>query len=153
MRSVLLFDDAAAAFLLVLAVVTVPLLSQNFQSEVAPLAAKAVGRRAQADDRLARIEIRFKVFHFIRGRRAESRGDNHQVGLCQRRHAGQTLLIVGVDVLAFRIKRKEYFAIVAVLLTQDLGQHRQRFFRAVLFVTADQHHGLALARAVLACKL
>src|SRR5262249_40128615 len=110
---------------------------------------EGVSRGAQADHRLARLDVIDDVLHLLVGQVAEAREDDHQVGGLQRLQAGDVLLVVRVD-RAVRIDGEQDGALETVMFGQDLGQLRQRLLGAVLLVAADQDDVLAFARPVAA---
>ena len=133
-------------------VVSNPLLAENPQTKVAPLAAEPMSRRAETDDRLAGIDELFNVLHAL-GRCTEPRKDDHQIGIIEFLQPRKIILIVGVDVALLRMQREQHGAVKAVMLAQNLGQHGHRFFRAVFLVAGNQHDFLAFARSVLSREL
>ena len=105
-----------------------------------------VRRRAQAQDRLARIHELVDVLHVAVRQFAEPRGDDHHVGGLQGLQAGDVVLVQRIDRPVRRVDGEQHGTLEAVVDGQDLAQHRQGFLGTVLLVAADQHDVLALAR-------
>ena len=110
-------------------------------------------RRAQADDRPARLDIVGEVLHLLVGQIAESREEHHQVGRWQALpDPGILSSPVGVDRAVGRIDGEQHRTLEAMALGEDLGQLRQRLFGAVFLVAADQHDVLPFARPIAAVE-
>ena len=113
---------------------------------------EGVGGRADADDRLARLDVFDDVPHLLVGQIAEPREDNHQVGRFEGLQAGNVVQVFGVDRAGGRIDGKQHGTLEPVPLGEDLAQLRQGFLGAILLVAGDQHDVLSLARPVVAVE-
>jgi len=145
-------NNAAGAFHRVLTVVIDPALAQNLQAEVRPfeitghcVTSEGVGGGANADDRLAGIEVFCKPRELVVGQLPEASADDQQVRGVQRPGAGDVVLEVRVDVAAVRIDRKEHRRLEAMLLAEDLRQHRHRLLGAIQLIACDENDRFAFA--------
>jgi len=148
------FEDTARAFLLVRAVMGHPFLTENLKAELRPFeiaslcsAGERMCRRADADDRFARIQIAREGGKLRLGKLAEARADDHEIRIVEHLGAANVLLVVRVDVARLFIRGEEHDAIEAMRLRQDFCEHRHRLLRAILFIARDQHDGFSFASA------
>ena len=144
-RAIGLHHNAASAFFFVRAMVADPLLAEDFQTELAPLevarfgtAGKGVRGGAETDDRLARIQELGEVRQTRVRKLAEARADDEQIRICEHLRTTDVLLIVRVDVARLFVRGEKHDAIEAVLLGQNLRQHRHALFCAVFLVTGHE---------------
>jgi hypothetical protein len=113
------------------------------------LAVERVRGGAQPHHRLAGFEVRRDVLQLVVRQREEPREDDKQVRVLQRFETGH--VVDGrVDSAVFRVHREQHGAFEPVVLRQNLGELRDRFFGAVLLIAAEQHDVLALPDAVAA---
>ena len=82
---------------------------------------------------------------------AESREDDHQISGIQRLQPGDIAPVVRADFAGLLIDRKQHRTLEPVPCREQLRQHRQAFFRAIFFITADKYDALAFARPLTAC--
>ena len=118
-----------------------PLAEPNLVPELS-FAVKRVCRSTNADDRLSRVhefrqERRFAIDGF-----SETRANDHQVSGLERSESFQSSLVVWVDVLSIVGPSEHDGAVEAMLLAQNFGQHRHRFFGPILFVARHQNASL-----------
>ena len=163
----LVVDDAARALELVSSVMIDPGLAQHLLAEAAGplLAAEAVfrvgagriarvvermGRCAQAEDRLARVDKIGDVLHLVVRQVAEPGGDDHHVRVRQMFQTGDVVLIVGIDRAVLGIDREQHRASETVPDSQDLAEHWHDLLRTVFFVSRNQHDMPAGPRPVAA---
>src|SRR6478672_7301632 len=150
-------DLAAETLLVVLAAVVVGV----FGVGLAGWNAEGVCCGADADDRLAGFEVTDDVLHLLVGQVAKASEDHHQVGRVERFEA-RNVADVGINLtdlcsakawglaaggrkLAAIFDGEQNGAFEAVMPGQDLGELRQGFFGAVLFVATDEDDVLAAA--------
>ncbi len=94
-----------------------------------------------------RLDVIDHFLHLLVGQVAEARGDDHQVGRAQCFEAGNVVGSLRVD-RPVGADGEQDRALEPMALRQDLGQLRQPFLGAVLFVTAHQHDVLSLRRTI-----
>ena len=118
--------------------------------------AEGVRRGPQADDRLARFDVIDEVLHLLIRQIAEPQAEHREISRLQRldprRVIGQLVVVVRLDKPGLRINRKQHGAFEAMMLRENLRQLRQRLFRAVLVIPADEHDVLSLAGTVASLK-
>ena len=110
-----------------------------------------MGRRPQADDRLARLDVIDNVLHLFVGQLAKAGEDHQQVGRVEGFQSGDVLR-AGIDQPGLGIDGEEHGTLAAVACGEDLGQLRDQFFAAVLIVGGDEHNVLARERSRLALQ-
>ena len=127
------------------AVVVDPFFAEDFQPEVRPFEIAGLGRAregmgggAEADDRLAGVQIVGEARDLVIGQLTEAAADDHQVGRVERLGAGEVLLEIRVDVSTIRVDGEKHHTVESVFLAEDLGQHRAGFLAAVFLVTGDK---------------
>ena len=155
-RRVRRLDDAARALATVRAVMADPGFAENLQPELRPLevvrlpaAREGVRGRAEADDRLARVEEVGHMLVLFRRPLAKARADDEQVGLVQRGDPGNALLIVRVDELARRVEGEQHGAIKPMPLAENLAQHRHALLGTILLVARNEHDVTAFTGTIL----
>ena len=133
-----------------------PGFTQDLESKVIKLqriesaiAAKGVRCCTDSNHRFACVQVARDMLGFFRDRLPKPSADDHEVCTRQRAQATEPLLIVGVDVVRTVRPKGEYDgAFEVVLLTENLAQHRHRFFRPILFVASDQNNVFGIVRFV-----
>ena len=109
-----------------------------------------MGRRPQANHRLAGPQVGVDLPHLLVGERAKPRGDHHHVRFPEGLEARDVVPLVRIDHAGLGVDRVEHRALEAVVLREDLRQLREGLLAAVLLVAAHEHDVLALARPLTA---
>jgi hypothetical protein len=143
-------EHTARAFLLVRAVMRHPLFAEDFEAELAPFevprlrpAAEGMRGRAEADHRLAGVQELREMRQMIVWELTEARADDHEVRIAEEFGAADVLLVVRVDVARLFVRGEQHDAVEAMLLGQNLRQHRHRLLRAVFLIAGHEHDFLA----------
>ena len=123
-----------------------PFLAEDFQPELTPFevarlraAAEGMRRRAEADHWLARVQELREVRQMLIWQLTEARTDDQEIRIRQHLGATDVLLVVRVDVARLVVRGEQHDAVEAMLLGQNLRQHRHRLLRAVFLIARHQH--------------
>ena len=132
---------------------TDPLLTEDFQPELAPLeitclaaAGEGVGGGAETNHRLPGVQELGEICQMLVRKLTETRANDEQVCVLQRLGATDVLLVIRIDVARLFVRGEKHDAIEAVLLRQNLRQHRHGFLGAVFLISRHEHDFFTVPR-------